>query len=46
MVVFFSFFLKSLSVLQEAQGSKKMISNLNVVMDASNLRSFSSILSG
>ncbi|TNM89195.1 hypothetical protein fugu_005450 [Takifugu bimaculatus] len=35
-----------LSEIKEAQGSKRMISNLNVVMDAFNLRSFSSLLSG
>lgn len=36
----------SVFVLQEGQGSKRTISDLNVVMDASELQNFSSFLSG
>lgn len=32
--------------LQEGQGSQRTISDLNVVMDASDLQNFSSFLSG
>ncbi len=45
-ICFFSLVIDDVSVLQEHQASERTISDLNVVMDASDLQNFSNFLSG